>query len=242
MKRITTKFVSVFAFALGVSLCAQAQPLSYTFSSGTPAGFTGWNYVASNPDFSGGALQANYTAPGWNQNAQIDFGNAASQNANTSANVDINNMLNTYGFVNVSFDLTIEDLNAPYSFNIDSGTWAAFQLDGNSLSGGGSYVVAGPGQFASNPASPLYNAPGAVWVPSGDATLETYAMSYTGTQLGWSADPGNWFQLIFISNSSGADAFAFYIDNLTITPVPEPASFALAGLGAAALLIFRRRK
>lgn len=29
---------------------------------------------------------------------------------------------------------------------------------------------------------------------------------------------------------------------LTLTPVPEPSTFALAGLGAAALLIFRRRK
>ena len=30
--------------------------------------------------------------------------------------------------------------------------------------------------------------------------------------------------------------------DLVMTPVPEPATFALAGLGAAALLIFRRRK
>ena len=30
--------------------------------------------------------------------------------------------------------------------------------------------------------------------------------------------------------------------NLYLVPIPEPTSFALAGLGAAALLIFRRRK
>jgi hypothetical protein len=36
----------------------------------------------------------------------------------------------------------------------------------------------------------------------------------------------------FMSNFSG----------FTIVPVPEPSTFALAGLGAAALLIFRRRK
>ncbi len=29
---------------------------------------------------------------------------------------------------------------------------------------------------------------------------------------------------------------------MTLIPVPEPSSFALAGLGAAAMLIFRRRK
>ena len=31
------------------------------------------------------------------------------------------------------------------------------------------------------------------------------------------------------------------IDNLELTMVPEPATFALAGLGAAALLVFRRK-
>jgi hypothetical protein len=33
-----------------------------------------------------------------------------------------------------------------------------------------------------------------------------------------------------------------YIDNLTMTAVPEPTMLALAGLGAAGLMIFRRRK
>lgn len=33
-----------------------------------------------------------------------------------------------------------------------------------------------------------------------------------------------------------------WTDNLVLTPIPEPSMFALAGLGAAALLIFRRRK
>jgi hypothetical protein len=35
-----------------------------------------------------------------------------------------------------------------------------------------------------------------------------------------------------------ADTFA----GMTLSPIPEPSTFALAGLGAAALLIFRRRK
>lgn len=35
---------------------------------------------------------------------------------------------------------------------------------------------------------------------------------------------------------------ALYIDNLTITPVPEPAAFALVGLGGLAMVVFRRRK
>lgn len=35
---------------------------------------------------------------------------------------------------------------------------------------------------------------------------------------------------------------ASHFSSLTLVPVPEPSTFALAGLGAAALLIFRRRK
>jgi hypothetical protein len=32
------------------------------------------------------------------------------------------------------------------------------------------------------------------------------------------------------------------LDNLTIAPIPEPSTFALAGLGIAGLLVFRRRQ
>jgi hypothetical protein len=40
----------------------------------------------------------------------------------------------------------------------------------------------------------------------------------------------------------GATATASTWNGLTLTPVPEPSSMALAGLGAAALVLFRRRK
>jgi len=36
--------------------------------------------------------------------------------------------------------------------------------------------------------------------------------------------------------------FNYWIDNVRLYVVPEPSTFALAGLGTAALLIFRRRK
>jgi hypothetical protein len=244
MKRITTKFVSVLAFALGVSLCAQAQSLQYltpsspTMVLGSNPGFTSinsteWIYVSPSPNGDANdSLQANYPTAGWNQNAQINFGGEPSQNGNYNANVDIENMLEASGGVNVSFNLIIDNLTYPYTYPIDGGNWAAFQLTGNSLSGGGGYINAGSGAYPS----------GGVWSPANDLSVTTYAMSFTGTQLGWSADPNNWFQLIFIGNSSGTDGLAFYIDDLTITPVPEPTSLALAGLGAAALLIFRRRK
>jgi hypothetical protein len=41
---------------------------------------------------------------------------------------------------------------------------------------------------------------------------------------------------------AGAQGTASTWNGITMTPVPEPSSMALAGLGAASLLIFRRRK
>ena len=54
------------------------------------------------------------------------------------------------------------------------------------------------------------------------------------------------FRLAFADNNSGAATKAVFIDDIKlygdITAVPEPSSIALAGLGAASLVIFRRRK
>jgi len=226
MKRITTKCLLALGIALGISLCAQAQSLSYPLSSGAvPAGFTStWLSSAASDNPAVGAIQANYSGNTWNSSAQIDFGTAASQNGNANANVDINNMLNTYGFVQVSFNLIVDDWT---TYPLGTPNWSQFQLQANSASGGGGWT-----------ATPAFTMPSYNGTDSG---VQTYARSYTSTQLGWTSLAGNWFQLIFVGNSN-PDTFRFYINDLTITPVPEPTSLALAGLGAAALLIFRRRK
>jgi len=65
----------------------------------------------------------------------------------------------------------------------------------------------------------------------------TLGSSFTYPQM-WSAS-GNWpagsqdMSALYGAGAKGA---------IAVAPVPEPTSFALAGLGAAALLIFRRRK
>lgn len=54
------------------------------------------------------------------------------------------------------------------------------------------------------------------------------------------------FRIAFADNNSGAATKAVFVDDIKlygdISPVPEPGSIALAGLGAACLVIFRRRK
>jgi hypothetical protein len=71
-------------------------------------------------------------------------------------------------------------------------------------------------------------------------TDHTYHFDLAFADLGW--QPGDtWFQLFFGSNSDGAKPVQFLVDNLRVYQIPEPGTFALAGLGAAALLIFRRK-
>jgi hypothetical protein len=58
----------------------------------------------------------------------------------------------------------------------------------------------------------------------------------SGGALSWASGSGSATTPYVITK--GAAAF----NGLVLAPIPEPSTFALAGLGAAALLIFRRRK
>ena len=66
------------------------------------------------------------------------------------------------------------------------------------------------------------------------------AQAYFGDSGLFTAVAGS--SITFPSMVAGASSTTWAPANLVINAVPEPASFALAGLGAAAMLIFRRRK
>jgi len=85
---------------------------------------------------------------------------------------------------------------------------------------------------------PVANAYGTYFGESAEFqfTLGTSAIAYP--QM-WSAS-GNWPAGTFPMSGPGIAAGSE--GAIGVSPVPEPATFALAGLGAAALLIFRRRK
>lgn len=71
------------------------------------------------------------------------------------------------------------------------------------------------------------------------AYADPFSAAAAGGALGWS-NPLN-----YTLGASSAPAVTLNADGMTsftVNPVPEPATFALAGLGAAAMLIFRRRK
>lgn len=77
------------------------------------------------------------------------------------------------------------------------------------------------------------------WQNAGQMDLRTWHFEVGFQELGW--QPGDtWFQFWTGANSDGGVTVNFYLDNVMCV-VPEPSMFALAGLGAA-LLILRRRK
>jgi len=87
---------------------------------------------------------------------------------------------------------------------------------------------------------------------NGTVTLQVlYWNSTTGTDFAnaRSVAGGEWAQSALFQVSLPASPSGLPVDlvgltpmTMQINPVPEPATFALAGLGAAALLLFRRRK
>lgn len=87
------------------------------------------------------------------------------------------------------------------------------------------------GQFFSSSTSTFTGADGNTWthvvIPY---TTSATALNY----FGWG--------LMENSGGTGVGGETIYVDNIQITPAPEPGTMALAGMGGAALLLFFRRR
>jgi hypothetical protein len=108
----------------------------------------------------------------------------------------------------------------------------------------GSYINSGSGAYVQNfgaikevELNGTQLASGSVF--SGTVT-ETFAAAY-GNPLAAGFQAQTFMRLGLIMNGDGSAA-TVYFDNISITPVPEPASLSLFGLAVPALWMMRRRK
>lgn len=130
---------------------------------------------------------------------------------------------------------------------IDSGISSGFVSAGYFNNGGVSVSVPFPTFDSANPGPVAFQlrvwqvSAGATWAAAtGGAFDQSTPSTYVangGTKWGFSS--------IFVKTPAVAPATAAVLTTLTsfnLVPVPEPTTIALGGLGAAALLLFRRRK
>jgi hypothetical protein len=224
-KRITMKSARILiTIAAALGLCASASAdLTYTFNTDVE-GFQNVSWQATAPVGWSGipAVQQTHTAGGWQMLLTKEFswgvggGNANQQTAMQAlANLGDN--------AHLSFDVMVNGTSFPAGVAM----WYQFNVVGNS-----------DGAHGWTQHENIFTISG--WHNADDATLLTMHIDQPFSYFGW--EPGDsWFQLHTGSNSDAANPVNFFLDNLTVYAIPEPSIFALAGLGAAALLVFRRK-
>lgn len=207
-------FIAMGVVALAT--CAQAQILD-NFDSGLGE-WTRAAWSATGPDGWGGgaSLQATNTAGGWTMGGG---GGPMREYGSTEENATMRALADS-GAGRLSLDVILDGT----SFPAGQQGWYQINMAGNSDGSAGWTQVE--------------KITGDGWHNADDATLFTWHVDVAFSDVGWEAGD-TWFQLWLGANSAGDFPVQFYIDNVQ---VPEPTSFALTGLGAAALLLFRRRR
>jgi len=237
MKRIVVTSLAVAAVVSFTSIPASAQIVIFTqnFDSGLSAseslgGYHGGDITSSTFGIvagvgtggTSGLQEVNGTAG----NTGNGYGYAAVQlqeqvvSGNTSPNLS-------------DYTLSFDAEATAGSLNLQVQTWPLAHFGGT-----------GPATLSTAPASPGYG---------NDLTLNPtythYSLNLGNSTIfpnfsGFSTLGGTWqiaFQLNGGGNGNPAN-LTMNIDNVSLTMVPEPSTFALAGLGGAVLLFIRRRK
>lgn len=219
---------AVFAVCLGLGMTqAQSQSVTYTFSDGTSdgwadAGFSGT--PASSVSNIGGQnyIYVPYTGFQAANDASDSAGNLAGFNAAMSAainnpsayDVSYNYYINTATFTGATF------LQLGIFVNTGSGYYSQDYSTPNQVSFNGTQLASGQ-VFTGTVTENL----GTMGVNDPNAATETY------------------FRLGLIENTgSGTTGVGVYYTDISVTPVPEPATLSLCGFGLASGLMFLRRR
>lgn len=224
-KTITLATAAALLFG---AIQAHSQSVIFDFQDGTDQGFgAGFGDDASKtfPVVNiGGSLRMGVLRTGAFQEAgRQNQGNdsfLAAMNAATA---------NPSGYV-ISYDWYVDTSLSP-------GNYGTFLQIGTFInSGSGAYAQDFPGSGKDVELNGTQLASGQVF--SGTVS-ETLTQKYGALDPGFLAQSFMRFGLIMNGDGSAATV---YFDNVSITPVPEPASLSLLALGASAFWMMRRRK